>query len=73
MEATDVPERFKQVNGQGILTLENLVIYIEKLHQLRKDILQYLEFTIKAREDTLMQMRVLISKVKSDDFFYPDA
>jgi hypothetical protein len=43
------------------------------LHQLRKDILQYLEFTIKAREDTLMQMRVLISKVKSDAFFYPDA
>ena len=46
---------------------------VEQLHALRKDIIQYLDTTIKARERTIQQMRLTVSKITNDDFFYANA
>ena len=68
----EVPERVPVQSGTKILTLENLLRKLELLFSLRKDILLFLENVIKAREDVLKKMRLTVSKISSDTFFYPE-
>lgn len=47
-----------------------MVRKVDQLHSLRKDIITYLDTTIKAREKTIQLMRLTVSKITNDDFFY---